>query len=606
MTKTWDTKGRILELLGKKRMTLTELSETLGLAPSTVSQHIKELLSMGAIRQVDNPYVVKWKYYERAQVLDNAQAQPGAHAERQIMTPYLLRIVSGIVIVAVVAIALAALYMHLPSAPAAQQGAPNGTVVQEQLGAGAVAQGTTVFSISDTPTVAAVQAINITVDRAMIQNSDTGAWYVVFSGKEVFNLVVLKNISQLLSGAKLPNGTYDQVRLDISNVTAVVNNTATPIYIPSDTLRIFGNFNLSGGANRTSWVNLDVNLDRSLHMTANGALIMLPVLLATSHTNSTINVGYDGRLDIVSPGRVVANGTAAMAVNGSMGDWVTPMPLREQLDIGSDGRVVVEGNYPKYSAVFIHTPTGLLFAQNESNLTGVPGNIATNMVVTLRGTGIAGNRGTRERMLCEYDSGEKVISCTLNGTANSRLPEMIISDGRTLFPAGSVNGGATTVDANLTINGSSINGTEDIGPGAGGGWQGGLVLHVNSTGVSWENGTQAANLQQNTSWYSCTTSAQCTIEPATYCQNGLPSQSACVNSAYAGNYMQWYSASVEHSSQPCPLFVVHIPIGCGCVDGACKVVPGTVAALNSSISENSSIAGDSSSAVSGGLGVATP
>jgi DNA-binding transcriptional ArsR family regulator len=64
MTKTWDTKKKILDMLLERRMTLTELSRHLNLAPSTVNQHIKELIGMDAIRQVDNPFIMKWKYYE--------------------------------------------------------------------------------------------------------------------------------------------------------------------------------------------------------------------------------------------------------------------------------------------------------------------------------------------------------------------------------------------------------------------------------------------------------------------------------------------------------------------------------------------------------------
>jgi len=63
MSKTGDTKRRILELLEHKHETLTTISNSLGLAPSTVSQHLQELVDSGSIRLVeDRPR--KWKYYE--------------------------------------------------------------------------------------------------------------------------------------------------------------------------------------------------------------------------------------------------------------------------------------------------------------------------------------------------------------------------------------------------------------------------------------------------------------------------------------------------------------------------------------------------------------
>src|SRR5271155_5644312 len=63
MSKTGDTKKRIIEMLENKNETLTSISNKLGLAPSTVSQHLQELVDSGSIRLVeDRPR--KWKYYE--------------------------------------------------------------------------------------------------------------------------------------------------------------------------------------------------------------------------------------------------------------------------------------------------------------------------------------------------------------------------------------------------------------------------------------------------------------------------------------------------------------------------------------------------------------
>jgi DNA-binding transcriptional ArsR family regulator len=68
MGKIWETKKEILKLLTTRAKTLTDISRALGLRPSTVSQHLKELKTVGAIEQVDNPYVKKWKYYKVASV----------------------------------------------------------------------------------------------------------------------------------------------------------------------------------------------------------------------------------------------------------------------------------------------------------------------------------------------------------------------------------------------------------------------------------------------------------------------------------------------------------------------------------------------------------
>lgn len=63
MSKTFETKRKILRILSANRSTLTEISKQLELAPSTIDKHIKELEADGAIELVDNPYIKKWKYY---------------------------------------------------------------------------------------------------------------------------------------------------------------------------------------------------------------------------------------------------------------------------------------------------------------------------------------------------------------------------------------------------------------------------------------------------------------------------------------------------------------------------------------------------------------
>lgn len=63
MNKVAKTKNSIIEILSTRNKTLTEISILLGLAPSTVSQHLKELEATGKIRLADEQHSRKWKYY---------------------------------------------------------------------------------------------------------------------------------------------------------------------------------------------------------------------------------------------------------------------------------------------------------------------------------------------------------------------------------------------------------------------------------------------------------------------------------------------------------------------------------------------------------------
>ena len=64
MSKTLETKKKILDLLKEREMTVTELSQILGLSGPTIAQHISELQAMGAIEKMDNEHFKKLKFYK--------------------------------------------------------------------------------------------------------------------------------------------------------------------------------------------------------------------------------------------------------------------------------------------------------------------------------------------------------------------------------------------------------------------------------------------------------------------------------------------------------------------------------------------------------------
>jgi DNA-binding transcriptional ArsR family regulator len=63
MGKALETKRKILGLLRQKDMTITGLSETLGLSTATISQHMEELSRSGSVERVENEHFRKLKYY---------------------------------------------------------------------------------------------------------------------------------------------------------------------------------------------------------------------------------------------------------------------------------------------------------------------------------------------------------------------------------------------------------------------------------------------------------------------------------------------------------------------------------------------------------------
>lgn len=64
MGKTLETKKEILSKLKDEKKTVTQLSGELGLSKATVSQHLSELKSMGAVEEDDNSHFRRLKYFK--------------------------------------------------------------------------------------------------------------------------------------------------------------------------------------------------------------------------------------------------------------------------------------------------------------------------------------------------------------------------------------------------------------------------------------------------------------------------------------------------------------------------------------------------------------
>ncbi|MGA2800495.1 MAG: DUF4382 domain-containing protein [Candidatus Micrarchaeaceae archaeon] len=358
MGKTGDTKKRIYEMLEQRNKTLTDISNELGLAPSTVSQHLREMLDSGAIRFVeDRPR--KWKYYEinRGYQIGSGYMQANNSQSRFDFR----KIGVPVAVIAAVLVSVFAFYMVAGVAYANAQ--------QVYLAPGSsVPSGSTVFSVSDAPSFYNISSLVVTVDNASIRSKSTGEWYNLPLQARTFDLVQLDNISSVLSGVKLSSGVYDELVLHISGVTASINGTVRPVVLPSGKLSIVGNFNISNGT--TNWVNLDFDLAHSLHMTSNGTLIMLPVI-NIRHLNCS-GLALNGSSIIVarSPGRIRELMEFGMDRNGTMvHNFSTPQNM--SINEGPGGRLEIGGSAG--TPIIIRARHDLIMGGDAANMMNATG-----------------------------------------------------------------------------------------------------------------------------------------------------------------------------------------------------------------------------------------
>ncbi len=102
MGKTLETKNEILKLLKERKMTVTEISETLGLAKSTISQHISELVNTGVIDQEDNTHFKKMRYYKIVRKGVHTSEDNGVHNKYVIGISVIVSIGAMFFIIAVI------------------------------------------------------------------------------------------------------------------------------------------------------------------------------------------------------------------------------------------------------------------------------------------------------------------------------------------------------------------------------------------------------------------------------------------------------------------------------------------------------------------------
>lgn len=199
------------------------------------------------------------------------------------------------------------------------------------------AQGRAVFTVTDAATaLTGVTAVQVTVDK-LEAHSATQGWVTVSTEPKTYDLLQLKatSSSALLADAQLAADTYDQVRLNISNVTLTANGKAQQVKLPSNTLKIVGSLTVSAG--QTATASLDFMVDKSLHVTSDGKYILAPVVRLLTKTGATVQVGADDKVE-VQDGKTESDETAGMDETGEM---KSDFQLQGNLDLDAEGMVKI-------------------------------------------------------------------------------------------------------------------------------------------------------------------------------------------------------------------------------------------------------------------------
>ncbi len=218
-------------------------------------------------------------------------------------------IITLVVIVVIVLLGAGAIYLYNQQPSSPSQNSANSTTTGTT--------GNLVFGIKDAAaSMGNITSVMITVDKIELHN-ETQGWVTVSSDTKSFDLLALKasGATSLLAQSSVTAGTYDQMRLEVTNVMVTQNGTTSEAKLPSGELKIVGTIVVN--ADKTSTAVVDFMTDKSLHITGNGKFIFAPVINIQTQSNTDATVDSNNQVH-VTVGHVDNNTSEGMDVTGEM------------------------------------------------------------------------------------------------------------------------------------------------------------------------------------------------------------------------------------------------------------------------------------------------
>ena len=134
------------------------------------------------------------------------------------------------------------------------------------------------LSVTDNTSTLAWDTTTATIGDSE-QDSFSG-WFTIINDSQVFDLILLQNVSDVLGEQNLTEGKYTQIRLTIESADITINKSGTlekhSLKIPSGNIKLTKAFWIY--ENKTTVLTLDFDINESVHQTGNNQFIMRPTI----------------------------------------------------------------------------------------------------------------------------------------------------------------------------------------------------------------------------------------------------------------------------------------------------------------------------------------
>ncbi len=434
MSRTGETKSNILKLLGQKNRTLSEISSDLGLAPSTISQHLQELEISGAIEEVENEHIRKWKYYRLNPNYKDNEGIIGA-VNRRVANSRMFYYVLGVfAIVAIAYFASAYLNFGMPS-----NSLYSGNAMQSKIALSLQGSTYVPLRLTDPPKVPeGTSALMINYSSIGVRSNSTGQWIYSNASGSV-NLMSLVNVSQMIGGVNVnANDSIDMARFNITSATIIINGTSYNVTVPNS--QVSAHIVGSDRVNSSNGVLLDfAPVVAAIYTNTSTVFVMVPSLKAVIVPNPQIVSFGMGKADLEIGNRYTLNGNDRRGLNyanANLSMVATSMAVGNGTVLFS----VTVKNSGNRSVEIDHVS---IFG-NETPLVRINGSCMTNM--TLRGWN------------CRYITNQDGANAQVNGylVVNTQAPLRYQQTRGTGEVVGFAAGGSAN-DAHLSIRGGNVN-----------------------------------------------------------------------------------------------------------------------------------------------------
>ena len=149
--------------------------------------------------------------------------------------------------------------------------------------------GVLVLQITDAPSDLNISKALVNISTVQIHKADFGTddnesednesdagWFTIVNKSQIFDLIQLIDVKEVLDQEELRVGWYTQIRLVVESALVTIDGVEYNLSIPSKNVKLISPFEIV--ANETTTLTLDFDVHESIHKTGNDKYIMNPTI----------------------------------------------------------------------------------------------------------------------------------------------------------------------------------------------------------------------------------------------------------------------------------------------------------------------------------------